>query len=103
LKYFIEKRDLKIAKIDFKKPIENIRRWKTVKSGIYMTPYIKIAEINTQTISFDNKIYKVLLMAKVKISEIVEPTNSDFWILDNDDIRIYRVLFKEVNYKFTIE
>ena len=97
LKYFIKKRDLKIAEINLKNPIDSKRRWKTIKSGIYMTPYIKIAEKHTQIISFDNKNYKVLLMAKVKIREIVEPTNSNFWILNNEDIRIYRVLFKEVN------
>ena len=61
-----------------------------------MTPNIKVAEKYTQTISFNNKKYKVLLMAKVKISEIQEPKGSKFWILNNDDIRIYRVLFKEI-------
>ena len=39
---------------------------------------------------------EVLLMAKVKIGQIVEPEGSDFWILNNDYIRIYRVLFKEI-------
>ena len=35
-------------------------------------------------------------MAKVKINQIVEPEGSNFWILDNDSIRIYRILFKEI-------
>ena len=98
LKYFIKNRDLKIAETNLVNPIDNLRTLETVRRGIYMTPYIKIAEKYTQTISFDNKNYKVLLMAKVKISDIIlEPENSNFWILNNDDIRIYRILFKEVN------
>ena len=61
-----------------------------------MTPYIKTAEKFTKTISFNKKNYKILLMAKVKISEIIEEEDSNFWILKNDAIRIYRVLFKEI-------
>ena len=96
IKYFIEKLNLKIAETTIKGQIRNKRRWKSIKNGVYMTPYIKIAEKYTQSISFNNKKYKVLLMAKVKINQIVEPEGSNFWILDNDDIRIYRILFKEV-------
>ena len=80
----------------FKKKMKDKRHWKFIENGIYMTPNIKVAEKYTQTISFNNKKYKVLLMAKVKISEIQEPKGSKFWILNNDDIRIYRVLFKEI-------
>ena len=36
-------------------------------------------------------------MAKVKINQIVEPEGSKFWILNNNDIRIYRILFKEIS------
>ena len=101
LKYFIVERNLEIARINFKdkfgKKLNDKRHWGTIESGIYMTPYIKIAEKYTKTISFNNKNYKVLLMAKVKVSEIKEPENSNFWVLDNDKIRIYRVLFKEIN------
>ena len=101
LKHFIEERNLEIARINFKdkfgKKLNDKRHWGTIESGIYMTPYIKIAEKYTKTISFNNKNYKVLLMAKVKVSEIKEPENSNFWVLDNDKIRIYRVLFKEIN------
>ena len=96
LKYFIQKRDLNIVLTTFKKQINDSRRWKSLKEGIIMTPLIQIAEKYTQSISFNNKKYKVLLMAKVKINEIVEPQGSNFWILNNDNIRIYRVLFKEV-------
>ena len=96
IKYYIEKQDLKIAETTIKGQIYNRRRWKSINKGVYITPYIKVAEKYTQSISFNNKKYKVLLMAKVKIGQIVEPEGSDFWILNNDDIRIYRVLFKEI-------
>ena len=96
IKYFIEKLNLKIAETTIKGQIRNRRRWRSIKNGVYMTPYIKIAEKYTQSISFNNKKYKVLLMAKVKINQIVEPEGSYFWILDNDNIRIYRILFKEI-------
>ena len=95
LKYFIEKGDLESANVTFKKHLNDKRHWRTINSGIYMTPYIKVAEKYTQAISFNNKNYKVLLMAKVKISEIMEPKNSLFWVLNNNNIRIYRVIFKE--------
>ena len=96
IKYYIEKQDLKIAETTIKGQIYNRRRWKSINKGVYITPYIKVAEKYTQSISFNNKKYKVLLMAKVKIGQIVEPEGSDFWILNNDYIRIYRVLFKEI-------
>ena len=96
IKYYIEKQDLEIAETTIKGQIYNRRRWKSINKGVYITPYIKVAEKYTQSISFNNKKYKVLLMAKVKIGQIVEPEGSDFWILNNDYIRIYRVLFKEI-------
>ena len=95
LKYFIETRNLEIAETTSEKSIINKKVW-NLKSGIYMTPYIKTAEKFTKAISFNKKNYKILLMAKVKISEIIEEEDSNFWILKNDAIRIYRVLFKEI-------
>ena len=97
LKDLIENQSLKNANVILKKGLNDSRHWKIIKSGIYMTPYIKIAEKYTQSISFDNKKYKVLLMAKVKISEIQQPKGSPFWLLNDEHIRIYRVLFKEFN------
>ena len=35
-------------------------------------------------------------MARVYIKEIREPENTYFWVLNNEKIRIYRILFKEV-------
>ena len=97
LKEFIVKGNLKSANVILKKVLNDSRHWKVIKSGIYMTPYIKIAEKYTQSISYNNKNYKVLLMAKVKISEIQQPKGSSFWLLNDEHIRIYRVLFKEIN------
>ena len=99
LKYFIEKRDLTIAITNKGENLNDKRRWKAtpVGKGIWMTPYISIAEKYTQAISFDNKKYKILLMAKVKINKIREPKGNNYWVLNNEDIRIYRVLFKEIN------
>ena len=45
----------------------------------------------------DNKKYKVILMARVYIKGIREPENSNFWVLDPKNIRIYRILFKEIS------
>ena len=95
LRYFIEK-GLNIAKSSSKSKSNDKRRWKKVGEGIYMTPYIKIAEKYTQNITFNNKKYKVLLMAKVKIDKIREPKGTNFWVLNNEDIRIYRILFKSI-------
>ena len=35
-------------------------------------------------------------MAKVYIKRIREPENSNLWVLDEKNIRIYRILFKEI-------
>ena len=96
LKYFIEKQDLKIASILLKEGIKNKRNSKNINKGVYMSPYIRTAEKYTQSISFNNKKYKVLLMAKVKAKDIIEPEGTNFWILEDKNIRIYRVLFKEI-------
>ena len=96
IKYYIEKQDLKNAVIEIKEQKKNKRNSKTINKGVYMTPHIKVAEKYTQSISFNSKKYKVLLMAKVLTKEIVEPEDSDFWILEDKDIRIYRILFKEI-------
>ena len=75
----------------------DIRHWGKVGVGIYLSSNIKTAEHYTGIISFNNKKYKVLLMAKVFIKGIREPEYSNFWVLDEKYIRIYRVLFKEIN------
>ena len=35
-------------------------------------------------------------MARVLIEKIREPDDIDYWILNKEDIRIYRILVKEI-------
>ena len=37
-------------------------------------------------------------MVKVKIDEICQKKNDDTWVLDKQYIRIYRILYKEINH-----
>ena len=97
LKYIITKNGIKIAISKMKSNSNDERHWGKVGEGIYLSPKIKTAEHYTGTISFNNKRYKVLLMAKVYIKGIREPEFSNFWVLDSKFIRIYRVLFKEIS------
>ena len=80
----------------FKSELNDKRNWGKVGEGIYLTPNIKNAEKTTGIISFNNKKYKVIFMAKVYIKAIREPENTNFWVLDEKNIRIYRILFKEI-------
>ena len=96
LKYIIIKKDLKKAISEIKKTSNDKRNWGKVGKGIFLTPNIRIAEQYTDIISFNKKKYKVLLMARVYIKGIREPENSQFWVLDDKNIRIYRILFKEI-------
>ncbi len=97
LLYFIIKdKGLNIAKSSSKSQSLDTRRRKKVEvgDGIYLTPYIQVAEEYTQNIIFNKKKYKILLMAKVKIDKIRQPEGTSFWVLNDEDIRIYRILFK---------
>ena len=69
---------------------------KKVGTGIYLSPKIKIAEEFSGKISIDNKKYKVVLMTKVLIDKIKEPFKLNVWVLNVEDIKIYRILLKEV-------
>ena len=69
---------------------------KIIGEDIYLTPNIDIAENFAGIISICNKIYKVILMAKVLISEIKEPNDINYWILNKNYVRIYRILLKEI-------
>ena len=66
--------------------------------GIYLTPSINLAEKYSGIISINRKNYKIVLMAKVLIENKKEDNNFNFWILDKKDIRIYRILIKEIKY-----
>ena len=56
---------------------------------------MKIAEEYSGTFNFNNKEYKIVLMAKVLVENIREPKDHSFWILNEGDIRIYKILVKE--------
>ena len=68
------------------------------REGIYLTPSINLAEKYSGIISINRKKYKIVLMAKVLIENKKEDNNFNFWILDKKDIRIYRILIKEIKY-----
>ena len=64
--------------------------------GIYLSPNVNIAERYCGIFSINLKKYKVVLMAKVLIDKIKEPEDHSFWILNENDIRIYKILVKEI-------
>ena len=69
-------------------------------TGVYVTPNIDIANGYAGSIKLGNKMYKLVIMVRVKPSKIREPWNEqDFWIVDgkSDQLRPYRLLIKEFN------
>ena len=68
---------------------------KYVGNGIYLTPKINIIEKNTGIVYFNEKAYKIALMAKVLTDKIRQPDN-DYWILNPNEIEIIRIIFKEI-------
>ena len=76
-----------------------INKKQKIGAGYYLTPNIDIAEKYTSDILFNKKKYKIVLMAKVLIKSIKEPDDGDFWIFQEKnikDIRVYKILFKEI-------
>ena len=69
---------------------------KLIGEDIYLTPYIDIAEGYTGNISLNKKNYKIAFMAKVLIKSINETEDGNFWKLNKKDVRIYRILLKEI-------
>ena len=68
--------------------------------GVYVTPNIDIATGYADSIKLGKKMFKLVIMVRVKPSKIREPTNAkDFWIVDGkiDQLRPYRLLIKEFN------
>ena len=73
------------------------KKLQRIGTGYYLSNDINTAEKYTGIISFGDRKYKILLMAKVLIESIKEPDDNSFWIISkNDDIRIYKILFKEI-------
>ena len=68
---------------------------KKVGNGIYLSPNINNIEQNTGIIYFNQKAYKIALMARVSPKEIRQPDNDD-WILLPNQIEFIRILFKEI-------
>ena len=84
-------------KLDYFNKRNNGKKTQRIGKGYYICSDINIAEKNTEYIIFNNKKYKILLMAKVLINSIKEPDDGSFWIIKNkEDIRIYRILLKEL-------
>ena len=83
-------------KIDYFNKRNNGKKTQRIGKGYYLCSDISIAEKNTGYIIFNNKKYKILLMAKVLIKSIREPDDCSFWIIpEKEHIRIYRILLKE--------
>ena len=79
-------------KVDF----DDKRHWiKKYEKGIYLNSKIENVENDSGLVTIDDKIYKFLLMVRVKIDEISQPKNKDVWVLDKKFIRVYRILLKE--------
>ena len=65
---------------------------KTIEEGVYLYPTFKNAKENSGIVYIKKNKYKIILMARVLIEKISEPEYAEQWILNKDDIRIYRIL-----------
>ena len=70
---------------------------KKIGIGVYLTQSLNIAEGYSGIIPFNNKKYKIILMTRVMIDKIREPEDFNYWILNKEYIRVYRILLKEKN------
>jgi hypothetical protein len=82
--------------LQLKSKYKDIRHNKKIGVGIYMSPFVDVSEQFSGIIYFNNKRYKIVLMARVLIENIKEPEDNSYWILNNKDIRFYRILLKEI-------
>ena len=90
-----------------KKELIDLIKEKNEKNNKKITLYNKIEDVENQSGIIDvidinkNKIkYKILLMARVKIKEIIESkNNNNNWIADKQFVRIYRIIFKDITEK----
>ena len=69
---------------------------KNIQRGVCLYQNIKTAEDKAKIIYFNKKYYKFILMTRVKINEISEPENVNYWILNEKNVRVYRLLIKEI-------
>ena len=73
-----------------------------VGEGIFCTPDIKIAELFAETMKINEKFYKIILMVRVNNNSIKGCKDAkDYWVIkgSTDDIRPYRILYKEIKKK----
>ena len=68
---------------------------KKIGTGVYLAQSINAAEEYSGIIPFNNKKYKIVLMAKVLIDRIKQPEDINYWILNKEYVRVYRILLKE--------
>ena len=87
-----EKFEMFERKIEFE---DKRHEGKKYEKGIYLNPKIENAEKEAGLVTIEDKTFKILLMVRVKIDEISQPKNEDYWVLDKKFIRPYRILFKE--------
>ena len=96
LNKIITKNELTNGDNQFKCSVKDKRHpSKKIGVGVYLTPDINIAERFSGKITINKKNYRVVLMAKILINEIREPHDINFWILNKEFIRFYRILVKE--------
>ena len=70
-----------------------------VGRGVYCTPNIETAEYYSSTIDINGKKYKTVFMVRVKPDAIrCCECEKDYWVINgtSDEIRPYRILYKEV-------
>ena len=76
-----------------------------VGEGVYCTPLIKVAEAYAGICKIKNKKYKIVIMARINpkarrhCDDCQESKQYQYWVVNGttDEIRPYRILFKEVN------
>ena len=71
-----------------------------VGEGVYCTPHIKTAENYAGISDINGEPYKTVLMVRVKPDAIRHCSDSgDYWVVNgnDDEIRPYRILYKNVN------
>jgi hypothetical protein len=66
-----------------------------IGNGVYLYPEITVAEEKATSIKINNKKYKIVIMSKVMEQKIRQPSELNYWILDEKYIRPYRILFHE--------
>ena len=70
---------------------------KSFGEDIYLTPYIDFAEKYTGILLLNKRRYKIVLMAKVLMKNL-KGIKDKFWIYNQKNVRIYRILLKEIYY-----